>query len=57
MAIDNSEVNSQNDTTVVELTFQETLKTDLHPNESLFHFETKILKVQICTVDMSIILS
>ena len=37
-----AEVNSQNDTTVVELTFQETQKTDFQPNESLLHFESKI---------------
>ena len=37
-----SEVTSQNDTTVVEPTFQETEKTDLQPNEGFFHIETKI---------------
>ena len=36
---------SQNDTTVVEATFQETKKTELQANEGIFDVKTKIRKV------------
>ena len=40
-----SAVTPQNDTTVVEVTFQETKKTKLPDNEGFSHCETKIRKL------------